>query len=222
LVERPHPRPQEPAVARPPSSPHADHLVALGVPDLAGVTADRFRELAAALSDRTDGLVVVHPDLVPASRLAPLLERDGKPGFVVVDMPDLDEFVPRADVEVPDGPLYVVTGIDRGDDMLNWSPDEALPAIVGRGRTPLTVNEGICWLLQEPERLEKNRCFMTIASRKPKPRGLDARTPAIWISGGTGRDGRERRGAPKVGWCWAGNRHTWLGFASAETRQAAT
>jgi hypothetical protein len=195
-----------------------DRLVALGVPDLAGLTADRFRELAAGLPDRPDGLVVVHPDLVAASRLAPLLERDGKAGFVVVDMPDLDEFVPLADVEVPEGPLYAVTGIDRGDDMLNWSPDEALPAIAGRGRTPLTISEGICWLLQEPDRLAPNRCFMTIASRKPKPRGLDARTPAIWISGGTGRDGRERKGAPKVGWCWAGNRHTWLGFASAGAR----
>ena len=89
-------------------------------------------------------------------------------------------------------------------------------ALVEQGRTPLTVSEGISWLLQDPARLEPNRCFMCIASRKPKARGgLDARTPAIWISGGTGRDGRERRGAPKVGWCWARNRHTWLGFASA-------
>jgi len=55
---------------------------------------------------------------------------------------------------------------------------------------------------------------MTIASRVRKGARLDARTPAIWISGGTGRDGRENRDAPKVGWCWAGNRHTWLGFAS--------
>lgn len=30
-----------------------------------------------------------------------------------------------------------------------------------------------------------------------------------------GRDGSANRGAPKVGWCWARNRHTWLGFASA-------
>ncbi|MGW5065066.1 DUF5701 family protein, partial [Streptomyces cyaneofuscatus] len=29
------------------------------------------------------------------------------------------------------------------------------------------------------------------------------RAPAIWISNGTGRDGGERRNAPKVGWCWA-------------------
>ena len=68
--------------------------------------------------------------------------------------------------------------------------------------------------------LEPNRCFMTIGSRKPKAKGLDARTPAIWISGGTGRDGRERKGAPKVGWCWHNNRHTWLGFASTTTGAA--
>jgi hypothetical protein len=78
----------------------------------------------------------------------------------------------------------------------------------------MTVNEGISWLLQEPERLERNHCFMTIGSRRPG----DRRTPAIWVSNGTGREGRERRGAPKVGWCWAGNRHTWLGFASVAGR----
>ena len=44
---------------------------------------------------------------------------------------------------------------------------------------------------------------------------------SIWISGGTGRDGRERRDAPKIGWCWARNRHTWLGFASASGRAPA-
>ena len=201
-----------------PLSEQVDRLIDLGVPALAGLDPDAFRELAVGLPD---GVLVVHPDLVPASRLAPLLRLDDKPGFVVVDMPDLDEFAPRADLDVPAAPLYVVAGIDRGDDMLNWSPDEALPAIEDRGRTPLTISEGICWLLQEPERLERNRCFMTIASRKPKPRGLDARTPAIWISGGTGRDGRERKGAPKVGWCWSGNRHTWLGFASAAERRSA-
>lgn len=45
-------------------------------------------------------------------------------------------------------------------------------------------------------------------------------SPAIWISNGTGRDGCERRNAVKVGWCWAGNRHTWLGFASATDRRS--
>ena len=82
----------------------------------------------------------------------------------------------------------------------------------------MTVSEGISWLLQEPKLLERNHCFMTIASRKATAVGLDARTPAIWISGGTGRDGNTNTGAAKVGWCWAGNRHTWLRFASARSR----
>jgi hypothetical protein len=162
---------------------------------------------------------VVHPGLVPASRLAPLLERGGLRGFVVEDLTDLDEFGPVESVAVPDRPLYLLDGVERGDDMLNRSPDEAMVLLLERGRTPLTISEGVGWLLQDPSRLEPNRCFMCIASRRPTARGgLDARTPAIWISGGTGRDGRERRGAPKVGWCWARNRHTWLGFASAAGR----
>jgi len=104
--------------------------------------------------------------------------------------------------------------------MANWSPDEALPAITAAQRTPLTLGEGIHWLLQLPEVLERGYCVMAIGSRLRKANGaLDARTPALWISNGTGRDGRDRRNAPKVGWCWAGNRHTWLGrFASASTR----
>ena len=38
------------------------------------------------------------------------------------------------------------------------------------------------------------------------------------ISNGTGRDGAQRKNAPKVGWCWWNNRHTWLGFASTAGR----
>lgn len=182
------------------------------------MTSEAFRALADDLPQLESAVVVVHPDLVPASRLAPLLTRGSKAGFVVEDMGDLDEFGPV--VEVPDRLLYLVVDVERGDDMLNWSPEEALPVITERGRTPLTINEGISWLLQEPDRLEPNHCFMCISSRKPKPKGLDARTPAIWISGGTGRDGRERRDAPKVGWCWWRNRHTWLGFGSAAARVA--
>lgn len=195
-------------------------LLDLGVADLAGLSPAQFLSLAHGLPDR-EGVLVVHPDLVPASRLTALLRRDGLPGFVVEDMTDLDEFTPVPSVVVPDQPLYAVHQVHRGDDLLNWTPDEAMGAILDRARTPLTISEGISWLLQEPEQLEPSRCFMCIASRKPKPRaGLDARTPAIWISGGTGRDGRARRGAPKVGWCWARNRHTWLGFASTSGRSS--
>jgi hypothetical protein len=195
----------------------AERLVALGVHERAGLSAADLR--AAAVSAGDGALLVVHPSLAPASVLAPLLCLDERPGFVVEDMTDVDAFGPIAGVEVPDGPVYAVAGPDRGDEMSNWSPDEALPAIVDAGRTPLTLTEGIAWLLQCPDVLERNACFMTIGSRLRRPDGrLDSRTPALWISNGTGRDGRARRGAPKVGWCWAGNRHTWLGFASAARR----
>ena len=74
-------------------------------------------------------------------------------------------------------------------------------------------------LLQQPDVLARGHCFMAIGSRLRKANGsLDARTPALWISNGTGRDGPDNRNAPKLGWCWAGNRHTWLGFASASGR----
>ncbi|MBX7466103.1 DUF5701 family protein [Streptomyces sp. NPDC059095] len=212
----------------PPLATQADRLIELGVHELAGIPAADLRGFAEAARrgssarggglESSDVLLAVHPDRVPASALAPLLRREGKPGFVVVDMADVDRFAPCG-VEVPDSPLYLVTGLDRGDHLANWSPEEALAALTGDGRTPLLLSEGIHWLLQQPEMLERNRCFMTIGSRLRKANGvLDSRTPAIWISNGTGRDGRDRRDAPKIGWCWWGNRHTWLGFASAVGR----
>lgn len=196
-------------------TPQFDRLVSMGVPTLAGLSEHEFRALGAPLANESCGILVVHPSLVPPSRMTPLLRREGKPGFVVVDMDDLDTFEPLDGLAIPGYPLYVIHDVERGDDMLNWSPEEALVRITERGRRPLTIAEGICWLLQQPSQLEPNRCFMTIGSRKRGSKGLDSRTPAIWISNGTGRDGAANRGAPKVGWCWARNRHTWLGFASA-------
>lgn len=216
------PRATAPASALPPLDEQAERLITQGVHEIAGLSTDELRAAAADANPGTapgEALLVLHPERAPASRLAPLLERDGKHGFVVVDMQDVDDFRPIASATPPTAPVYTVTDPERGDHMANWSPNEALPAITDVGRTPLTLTEGIHWLLQRPETLERNQCFMTIGSRLRKTNGsLDSRTPAIWISNGTGRDGPERRNAPKVGWCWAGNRHTWLGIASAATR----
>ena len=195
-------------------------LTDLGLADLAGTTEATLEALVDALPHEPNATLAIHPSLATPRRLARLLSRAGKEGFVVEDLTDLEQFEPIDGLDVPDAPLYLVEDVDRGDDMRSWSPNEALPEIASRGRTPLTLGEGISWLLQEPKMLEPNHCFMTIGTRKRTPKGLDARTPALWISGGTGRDGRSRAGAPKVGWCWAGNRHTWLGFASARRRSA--
>ncbi|TRV80975.1 hypothetical protein FKN01_04315 [Streptomyces sp. 130] len=208
--------------ALPALSAQADRLIELGVHEQAGLPAAEIRAFAAAATAAGDdgALLVVHPDRAPASVLAPLLRRGDKEGFVVTDMPDVDLFAPLDTDAPPDAPLYLVTGPDRGDRMANWSPKEALPALTAETRTPLLLAEGIHWVLQQPAVLERNHCFMTIGSRLRRAGGaLDARTPALWISNGTGRDGRERRDAPKIGWCWEGNRHTWLGFASATGRR---
>ncbi|MGP9695447.1 DUF5701 family protein [Brachybacterium sp. AOP25-B2-12] len=193
-------------------------LITAGVPALAGLDDRAFRQLIPE-DVPTECMWAVHPELVAPSRLAPLLRRGDREGFVVHDMTDLDEFAPIEAVEVPASPLYRLVDVDRGDDLRNASPVEALAELRARGRSPLTVSEGISWLLTDPSRLEPGHCFMTIASRTTTARGtVDARVPALWISGGTGRDGAARRGAPKVGWCWAYNRHTWLGFASVAER----
>jgi hypothetical protein len=208
--------------APPPLAAQAERLMELGVPADAGIPAEEFRAFAERHGgpDGEGVLLAVHPGRAPASVLAPLLRRADKPGFVVLDMTDVDQFAPYG-VELPDAPLYLVAGPDRGDRMANWSPEEALPALAREGRSPMVLTEGIHWLLQQPSVLDRNHCFMTIGSRLRKPNGsYDARTPAIWISNGTGRDGRERREAPKVGWCWWNNRHTWLGFGSATGRSA--
>ncbi|MFB7427532.1 MULTISPECIES: DUF5701 family protein [Streptomyces] len=204
----------------PPLADQAERLIGLGVPALTGVDADALRAYAekAAVDAPEGSLLAVHPDAAPASALTPLLRLADRPGFLVVDMEDVDAFTPQG-VELPDGPFYLVHGLDRGDHLGNWSPEEALPALTAAGRTPLVLTEGIHWLLQRPEVLERNKCFMTIGSRLRKTDGsFDARTPAVWISNGTGRDGKERKGAPKVGWCWWNNRHTWLGFGSTTGR----
>ena len=196
----------------------AERLIGLGIQELGGLSMIQIRT-AVSVSDTDDALLVVHPDRVSASVLAPFLQRRGKCGFVVEDMADVDQFIPIDTSAPPASPLYLVHDIDRGDEMADRSPNEALSTISAAARTPLTLVEGIHWVLQQPEALTRSHCFMTIGSRLRKPDGtLDPRTPALWISNGTGRDGSTRRHAPKVGWCWAGNRHTWLGFASGAWR----
>lgn len=191
----------------------AEALVGLGVHELAGLTARGLRSVAASAPP---GSLLVSG--ARASALAPLMRRGDRAGFVVVDMVDVDDFGPTPEAVAPPAP-YAVEGIDRGDEFADRTPAEALPEVLAAGRSPLTLEEGLHWVLVQPEVLERGRCFMTIGSRRPRGAGgYDARTPALWISNGTGRDGRHRRGAPKLGWCWWGNRHTWLGIASCATR----
>ena len=109
----------------------------------------------------------------------------------------------------PPGAAYLLVGVERGEEFCNVRPEDATRTIRACGRTPITIDEGIALVTQVPQLLEKNKCFMLAGSRRS---GLaaDRRVPAMWIS--------ER--APKLGWCWDGNPHTWLGMASAGRRIA--
>lgn len=200
-----------------------DRLVELGYPALAGLDEHAFRDLlaplekaavdldvpAATATGTTPLVVVVTRALVRPEDTVPLLRLMGgqNPGRVDRNHAegDLATYHPLPELGVPDAAAYLLLGVDRGEEFCGVRPEDALPVITGRGRTPITIDEGIALVTHAPELLEKNRCFMLSGSRRH-----DRRVPALWIS--------ER--APKLGWCWDGNPHTWLGVASAAARAA--
>ena len=91
-----------------PSLPdQAERLVRLGVHDLSGIPADLLHEIAA--SGPSGSLLVTS---APASELAPLLRLGDKPGFVVEDLTDVDDFAPT--VEVPAAGCHPVGDASTG------------------------------------------------------------------------------------------------------------
>ena len=199
-----------------------DRLVGLGYPALAGLDEAAFRAVVAPLrgyaatlptGDLPDGraafVLVVTRDLVRPEDTVPLLRLAGgaRPGRVDRNHAegDLATYHPLPELALPRAPAYLLVDVDRGDEFCGVRPEAALPVIRERGRTPLTIDEGIAVVTHAPALLESNKCFMLSGSRRQ-----DRRVPALWIS--------ER--APKLGWCWDGNPHTWLGVASAGDRRA--
>lgn len=180
--------------------------VSAGYPQVAGLTESAFRALfdplepldAPALAVVTSAVVPQEPRVtalrLPGSTREGILDRNhGEAGL---------EPYARV-VDIPEAPVYWLYGIDRGDEFLNVAPRDALSVIAERGRTALTIDEGLSLATVAPHFVEKNHCFMLAGSRRG-----DKRVPAIWIS----------QRAPKLGWCFEGVPHTWLGIASAAGR----
>jgi len=143
----------------------------------------------------------------------PLLTLKGKdkPGVIDRNYKGLEDVagfvtVPELEVSTSSERPYVVFDVERGEEFCSVVPEDAMAAIGDRGRTLLTIEEGVALVTQFPGALAKNKCFELGGSRSG-----DRRVPALWIS----------QGAPKLGWCWAGNPHTWLGMASAGGRAVA-
>ncbi|MGW6376550.1 DUF5701 family protein [Rhodococcus sp. NPDC055112] len=124
-------------------------------------------------------------------------------GFADFEPTELAAFRPIESVEVPDGIGYALLNVDTGTEYLNVTPATALTSLTAMGRTGLTVEEGVALITVRPDMLRKNKCFSLLSSRCD-----DKRVPALWIS----------RRRPKLGWCWNGNPHTWLGSASTADR----
>ncbi len=197
-------------------------LLRLGYPTLAGDDETTFRRRFAPLRDLAADLgdlpppqaghatlvLVVTREVVDPERAVPLLRlAAGGTKAGIVDRNHGDEglapYRPIDQVTLPRPDAYLLLDVDRGEEFRGVRPEDALPTILARGRTPLTIDEGIALVTHAPNLLERNRCFMLSGSRRG-----DRRVPAMWIS--------ER--APKLGWCWDGNPHGWLGVASTASR----
>jgi hypothetical protein len=151
-------------------------------------------------------VIVVKSDLAPCAETIGLVERRERAGISVLDADEFGTFQPIDGVTLPGGLAYLMVDIETGADTRNVTPDGALEIIQARQRSPLTIDEGIALLTHHPEAVARNCGFSLLGSRCG-----DRRVTAMWIS----------EGRPKLGWCWAGNPHTWLGSASCVGRVGA-
>ena len=145
-------------------------------------------------------------DVVSVAEAAARVERRRRAAVLgQLEPDDLETFVPIDAVRVPDAPAYLAVDVDLGAGSRNVRPEDALRDILEAGRSPLTLDEGVALVLQQPEVIARNRGFSMAGSRRG-----DQRVPAFWIS----------EGRPTLGWCWDRNPHTWLGTASCARRVA--
>lgn len=192
-------------------------VVRLGYPAMFTMPENAFADALAALSEHVPDtpappelgsgqlpfVLVIDSDRTPTSATLPLVQRRGKSAVERLYPKSPADFSTIPQVQLPNGEAYLLLDVDRGADSLNITPDVAYVSIEGAGRSPLTIAEGVALLTQFPEFLQPNNCFSLLASRCG-----DKRVPALWLS----------EGRPKLGWCWAGNPHTWLGSASCSKR----
>jgi hypothetical protein len=187
-----------------------DALVMTGLPDALELAEQCFRASVEPLRDLLpprgpDGTAIPFVVVVPHLPVVPVLEAVhtvGGSGFTTMADDDLARFRPIPELQVPAGP-YLLLDVDPGADTLNLPPAEVLPRMTAAGRSPLTIAEGLAVLVSDPGVLRGRNCFSLLGSRAG-----DKRVPALWVSA--------RR--PRLGWCYQGAPHTWLGSASCARR----
>ncbi|HVR77977.1 MAG TPA: DUF5701 family protein [Acidimicrobiia bacterium] len=136
----------------------ASRFVALGYPEVLGMTAPAFLRLVDRLRSKADGqegndipfVVVIPSSMVSISDQLSLVEHDE--GGVTQFLKDEDLIV-RSGIAIPDEP-YLAKGIDVGDQLRGVSPDAAVEHLIGEGRSPLTITEGAALLTHYPHILD--------------------------------------------------------------------
>ena len=181
-----------------------------GYPRRARMIDEAFADLLLPLRAQLDDLpvdptadlpfvIVVDRTVVPAEEAMLLVEQ----GVVDMNPTGPDAFAPIEQLDLPAATTYLAVDLDTGSETMGVTPNDALPLITEGGRSPLTIEEGIALLTHHPGILRSRNAFSLLGSRAG-----DKRVPAMWIS----------KGRPRLGWCWAGNPHSWLGSASCATR----
>ncbi len=191
------------------------HLVLLGYPALIGTSDRSFRSCVDRLQPPLDGagaakgashawipFALVIPGVRPENAM-PLTRQGVKAGYVDMRPVEPSDFAPLESLAIPSGP-YLVAGVETGGDTLGVPPRDALTLVTGRGRSPLTIAEGIAVITAFPGILRAANCFQMAGSRR-----ADKRIPSLWVT---------RARAPRLGWCFESVPHSWLGAASCSER----
>lgn len=196
-----------------------ERYIALGYPRHAGMTDDAFRSWLAPLVrdgvpeafDSQTGaigtLLVIRQRIVNADTAMESLVVRGNPGYVDMNPSHPNAFNEIETVDTPDADAYLVHDFDPGDDLRNEPPSAAMSRIVDAGRSPITIDEALAAAVLYPQLVTDKHAFSILASRSNTDPVTES-VPALWIS----------RGAPRLGWCWNNNPHTWLGSASCSGR----
>jgi hypothetical protein len=188
-----------------------DALALIGLPEHLDLRESCFRALLEPLRDllpapSDDGsavpFVVVLPDF-PVREVLEQVHGVRGTGFTTMDDDELARFRPLPELGVPPVP-YLLLDVDTGPDTLNVPPADVAAPLAAGGRSPLTIAEGLALLVSDPGVLRSRNCFSVLGSRCG-----DKRVPALWVS--------EKR--PRLGWCYQGAPHTWLGTASCGARR---
>ena len=183
-----------------------------GLPELLDLSESCFRARLEPLRDllpppAEDGAGIPFVVVVPDLPVVPVLESvhgTGGAGFTTMEPDDLARFRPLPELRRARGALSAPATSTSGADTLNRTPADVLPALTAAGRSPLTIAEGLAVLVSDHGVLRSRNCFSLLGSRAG-----DKRVPALWVSA--------RR--PRLGWCYQGAPHTWLGSASCAARR---